>query len=91
MLSKLWTTLKRVTVGERLKEVGRATGKWGAAAGVDVRRVSDGSTCVTLSLSSNVTFELNNRTTIYAYLDDKAAEKVAADLLQAIKQRSMIA
>ena len=87
MFSKLWSTVKRATLGERIKDVGRVGGRWGANCGVDVRRGSGASTYVTLTLASNFTFEFNSRTTTYAYLDDEAAERLAHHLLAAVAAR----
>ena len=39
------------------------------------------------SVTSNLTFEMNERTTTYVYLDDTDLEKLAKDLLDAIQQR----
>ena len=90
MLKKLWTLLKRATVGEKLEDVGRTGSVWDATANVDIRRVSDGRLFVTLSLTSTTFAQLNNRVTTYAYLNDAAVEQLAANLVLAIKKKETL-
>lgn len=91
MLNTLWSSVKRLTVGEKIKDVGEVTGERGARATVDIRRVTSGEAFVTLSVTSNFTVEINGRTKTYAYLDEAAAEELAAHLARAIKQKETIA
>ena len=79
--------VKRSTVGERLREVGEVDGIHGATATVDIRQGRTGGPIVTVSVSSNITLELNHRTTAYAYLDDEAAEELARQLTDAVARR----
>ena len=90
MIGKVWSFLKRVTVGETLKKIGTVHGEYGATTGVDIRRGSDGRALVTVHLSSNFTVEINHRTTTYVYLDDTSAEKLANDLLRAVRERKVM-
>lgn len=90
MFNTIWSTLKRATVGEKLRDVGKARGGWGTAAGVDIRRMSDGRTFVTLTVSSNFSVEANGRKTVYAYFDDAEVEKLSAVLTQAVEARGRI-